>query len=447
MRLCSTHNPALSASFQEAVGRGTPGDGGLFMPASIPRLPDTLVRSFHSFSFQETAFQAARLLLEGEIPDAALHRIIEESLTFPAPLRALDDRTMIVELFHGPTLAFKDFGARFMARVVAHFRRGDDRPSTVLVATSGDTGSAVAHAFNDVEGVSVVLLYPSGRVAPVQELQLTTAGPRVTALEIDGTFDDCQRLVKAAFADREVSSRRRLTSANSINIARLLPQTFYYFHAYAQLGPDPPAVFFSVPSGNLGNLTAGLIAKAMGLPVEHFVAGSNINDALPRFLATGIPTPAPAVATLSSAMDVGDPSNLARIIAMFGNDLHALRQQLSSLVVTDQETREAIRTVFREWRYLMDPHTAVAWRALEKYRSSLKEARPGSKAPPWSRNNSQLGLVLSTADPAKFPHTLDEELSGSLVVPESLRALRPEMKRSVRLTGDFDTFKEFLLQS
>ena len=432
MRLNSTKNRRLSVSFTEAVEPGSPGDGGLYMPTTIPSFSEQFVRSLHGMEFQEIAFQAAHLLLEGEIPDAALRRIIEESITFPAPLRVLDEHTAVLELFHGPTLAFKDFGARFMARVMAYLHRNDHVQITVLVATSGDTGSAVAHGFSDADGISVVLLYPSGRVAPMQELQLTTAGRHVTALEIEGTFDDCQRLVKQAFADRELSSRKKLTSANSINIARLLPQTFYYFLGFAQLGPDPPPVVFAVPSGNLGNLTAGLIAEKMGLPVELFVAGSNMNDTLPRFLATGIIETAQSVSTISSAMDVGDPSNLPRILALY-DDVQALRKRLVGWAITDDETREAIHTTFTRHGYLMDPHTAVARCALSRYASGAK--------------SRHIGVILSTAHPAKFAHSFDDALKRAVEIPAALRALSPGRKRSVRLTAAFGEFKEFLIQS
>jgi threonine synthase len=433
MKLCSTNNSRLSATFLEAVERGSPGDGGLYMPGDIPSFSETFIRALHGMPFQEIAYQAARLLVGGEIPDHALRQIIEESITFPAPLHMLNEHTGVLELFHGPTLAFKDFGARFMARVMAYIHSGDHASTTVLVATSGDTGSAVAHGFRDAEGISVVLLYPSGRVAPMQELQLTTAGNHVTALEILGTFDDCQRLVKQAFADTEISARRRLTSANSINIARLVPQTFYYFNAFAQLPHDAPPAVFAVPSGNLGNLTAGLMAAKMGLPVELFVAGSNINDTLIRFLASGVVQAAPAVPTISSAMDVGDPSNLARVVSLFDNDIHALRKQLAGWSITDGETRDGIRTVFQSSDYLMDPHTAVAWSALSMYRAGSRK--------------KHTGIVLSTAHPAKFGHLFDEALKARIELPEALGTLRPEMKRSIQLSARFDEFKEFLLQS
>jgi threonine synthase len=433
MKLCSTNDTTLSATFLEAVERGSPADGGLYVPTAIPAFPASFIRSLTGMPFQEIAFSTARLLIEDEIPDHALRKIIEDSITFPAPLHMLSGHRGILELFHGPTLAFKDFGARFMARVMTYIQSRQNQATTVLVATSGDTGSAVAHGFRDAEGTSVLLLYPSGRVSPLQELQLTTAGPHTTALEIEGTFDDCQRLVKQAFLDAELSARKKLTSANSINIARLVPQAFYYINAFAQLEPGSPPVVFAVPSGNLGNLTAGLIARKMGLPVHHFVAGTNANDALVRYLRTGAAEPVQTVATISSAMDVGNPSNLARIRAIFRDDLRTLRKLLTGWAVTDQETRDSIKMVLEERGYFMDPHTAVAWYALSRY------AR--------GNNDPHTGIVLSTAHPAKFGHLYDEPLKSRLKVPEALSRLRPELKRSVRLSNRYDEFKEFLLQS
>ena len=431
MRLCSTKDPTLSVTFLEAVDRGSPGDGGLYMFKEIPLFPESFVRSLRGMEFQEIAFHAARLLIGDEIPSNALRDIVEESITFPAPLHSLDEQTYILELFHGPTLAFKDFGARFMARVMAYVHRNDHAATTILVATSGDTGSAVAHGFRGAEGVSVVLLYPSGKVSPLQELQLTTAGDHVTALEVEGAFDDCQRLVKRALNDPEICARKKLTSANSINIARLVPQTFYYINACAQLPRGSQPVVFSVPSGNLGNLTAGLLAGKMGLPVRRFVAGSNVNDALIRFLSTGAFMPSPAIPTLSSAMDVGDPSNLARMDALFDHDIDALKSKLVGWSVSDQETLESIRWVFENHGYLMDPHTAVAWSALKKY-------APGANEP-------YTGIVLSTAHPAKFGSVFDEEMRQMIEVPEALSRLRPEMKRATRLPAEFKAFKELLL--
>ncbi|HEX9007129.1 MAG TPA: threonine synthase, partial [Bacteroidota bacterium] len=366
MKLYSTSDRGLTATFAEAVELGIAPDGGLFMPALIPPMPPALLDPRHSF--QEIAFEAALLLLGDEIPAAALRTIVETSLTFPVPVRLLADDLAILELFHGPTLAFKDFGARFMARTLSWLRRGSERETTVLVATSGDTGSAVAQGFHGVEGLAVILLYPSGRVSRIQELQLTTAGGTVTALEIDGTFDDCQRLVKQAFADQDLSRRKNLTSANSINIARLLPQAFYYLEAFVRLPHHDGPIVFSVPSGNLGNLTAGLIAWKMGLPVKRFIAATNVNDVLPRYLATGRFAPAPAVPTLSNAMDVGNPSNLVRIIDLFGGDLERMRGILSSVPHTDAETRAAITDLFQSHGYALDPHGAVGYLALRDYR-------------------------------------------------------------------------------
>jgi threonine synthase len=432
MRLFSTTDPGITVSFCEAVDRGIAADGGLFMPASVPAFPPEFFRTIGSLSFQEISFLVAQRLLEQEIPDDALRGIVEESLTFPAPLLLLDDRVAVLELFHGPTLAFKDFGARFMARTLAYLHRHDRRETTILVATSGDTGSAVAHGFHNVEGMTVVLLYPSGRVSAIQELQLTTLEGNVTALEIEGTFDDCQRLVKQAFADSELSSRKKFTSANSINVGRLLPQAFYYFNAFARL-PDrklPPV--FSVPSGNLGNLTAGLIAWKMGLPVGRFIAATNANDVLPRFLETGSYAPARAVATISNAMDVGNPSNFSRILALFDGSLPAIRGILSSASFSDDETRRAIREVFQRYGYVMDPHGAVAYGALRRF-------APGAAA--------QCGIVLETAHPAKFPEVYDGAMKENLEVPDRLQALTRGTKRSVPLSGTFEDLKAFLLSS
>jgi threonine synthase len=433
MRFQSTRGSSQTATFAEAVNRGIAEDGGLFMPASIPLLPKDFLRSIDTLSFQEISFRVARILLEGEIPDSSLRTVVEEALTFPAPLHELDDNVSILELFHGPTLAFKDFGARFMARILAYLHRNDSKETTILVATSGDTGSAVAHGFHNIEGMTVVLLYPSGRVSTIQELQLTTLEGNVQALEIDGTFDDCQRLVKQAFADRDLTSTRTLTSANSINVARLLPQSFYYFNAFARLPRRDRPVNFSVPSGNLGNLTAGLIAWKMGLPVYRFIAATNSNDTLPRYLKTGIYSPAPAVATISNAMDVGNPSNFARIHSLCGGDLKQIQSILSSASFSDDATRDGIAEVFQQYGYLLDPHGAVAYAALKELSHEVRED---------SHN-----IVLETAHPAKFPDVYDEEQRGALAVPERLQAMLRGRKRSVRLSTRFEELKAYLLRS
>ncbi len=433
MRLCSTLDRGLSVSFAEAVRRGIPGDGGLFIPVSIPRCSADFLRGIGSLSFPGIAFEAARLLLEGEIPDHDLRNVIEEAITFDAPLRRLDETTAVLELFHGPTLAFKDFGARFMARVMSYARGDGGAGYTVLVATSGDTGSAVASAFHGIPGVSVVLLYPSGRVSQIQESQLTTFTGNVTALEISGTFDDCQGLVRSAFADRELASRRNLTSANSINIARLLPQTFYYFNAFARLGERDRGIVFSVPSGNLGNLTAGLIAWKMGLPVVRFVAALNANDVVERYFASGVYSPGNAVTTLSNAMDVGDPGNLPRIRALFDDDIEAMRSAVFTTSVSDDETRGAIAEAYRKYGYVLDPHGAVGYRALARYRALAGD--------PFA------GIVLETAHPAKFIDVYDSPVRESITVPERLQVLLGGKKNSIRLASGFNELKAFLMES
>ncbi len=433
MKLHSTTHGTLSISFAEAVARGMEDDGGLFVPTAIPRFSPGFFRSIGSLSFPEISFAVARLLLDREIPDSDLRRIVDESVTFPAPLRILDGQTSVLELFHGPTLAFKDFGARFMARTLAYLHRFDRKEITVLVATSGDTGSAVARGFLNMEGMSVILLYPSGRVSATQELQLTTLGGNVTALEIDGTFDDCQRLVKQAFADPELSARRNLTSANSINVARLIPQTFYYFNGYAQLPAGCRPAVFSVPCGNLGNLTAGIIAWKMGLPVARFIAAANANDVLPRFLETGIFAPAPTVATISNAMDVGNPGNFSRIFDLFGGSLTAMRRRLFSATFSDDETRLAIRDAFDRHGYVMDPHGAVAYSALKRFREA--------------EDANACGIILETAHPAKFLGVYDPVVKNAIQVPERLQSLLQGSKRSVRLPDRFADLKSFLLES
>ncbi len=431
MRFCSTKDSRVSVSFTEAVSRGMAQDGGLFIPAEIPRCPRGFLRSIGGLAFPEISFEVARLLLGGEIPDADLRRIVGESVTFDAPLHRLDESTVVLELFHGPTLAFKDFGARFMARMMAYMHRGDRGEHTVLVATSGDTGSAVASAFHGMPGVSVILLYPSGRVSQIQESQLTSLTGNVTALEIAGTFDDCQRLVKLAFADREIAAGRNLTSANSINVARLLPQTFYYFNAFARLGEMSGEIVFSVPSGNLGNLTAGLIAWKMGIPVKRFIAATNANDVVCRYLETGVYEPGRALTTLSNAMDVGDPGNLPRIRALFNDDIEAIRKAVYASPCTDDQTREAIAEVFLRHRYVLDPHGAVGYSALGRYRAAT--------------GGAFTGILLETAHPAKFIDVYDPVVRGSIEVPGRLRDLLGGEKHSVKLPARFEEVKAFLM--
>ena len=367
----------------------------------------------------------------GEIPPETLSTIIQKALSFPAPLHAIDGDTAILELFHGPTLAFKDFGARFMAQVLSYYREKESQEWTILVATSGDTGSAVAQGFLGAEGIHVVLLYPSGRVSATQELQLTTIGGNVTALEIDGTFDDCQRLVKSAFADRDLSTRCHLTSANSINIARLIPQSFYYFEAYARR-PDPArSMVFSVPSGNLGNLTGGILAWRMGLPVERFIAATNANRVFTDYVQTGFFNPRQALQTISNAMDVGNPSNLARIMVIFAGSIDAVKSILDSYSVSDEVTQDTIRDVFARRGYVLDPHGAVAYSALGRWRSE-------------HRSNA-FGVVLETAHPAKFLDAYDDHLRRTIPVPERLAAVLQRTKQSTKLTAAFEDLKSYLI--
>ncbi|HUI08853.1 MAG TPA: threonine synthase [Bacteroidota bacterium] len=432
MRFCSTQERRLSVSFADAVRRGVPDDGGLFMPADIPAVPRNVLDSMARLTFREIALEICRLFLGGELPPAAIDEIVTGAFTFDAPVRRLDRQTAVLELFHGPTFAFKDFGARFMARTVSRIRSGAEE-HTVLVATSGDTGSAVASGFHGLAGVSVVLLYPSGRVSPLQERQLTALRGNVVALEIGGTFDDCQRLVRQAFRDRELSSRRQLTSANSINVARLLPQTLYYFNAVARLKDEGRDIVFSVPSGNLGNLTGGLIAWKMGLRAAHFIAAANANDVFTRYLASGTYQPGEARRTLSNAMDVGDPGNLPRIRALFGDDLAALRSTVSSTSWSDEETLRAIGEAYRRFGYVLDPHGAVAFAALEQYQSG--------------RRGGGTGVVLATAHPAKFLEAYDETLRAAIEVPPRLREIMESEIHSVRLPADFSALKSYLMES
>jgi len=423
MNLVSTSGRSPVVSFAEAARRGMPPDGGLYLPLEIPAFPPGEIEAMGRRSFPEIACMVARLLLDGEIPEQDLERIVSGSMSFPVPLRPVSGDVRILELFHGPTLAFKDFGARFMARMFSYLHRGESAMSTILVATSGDTGSAVGHGFAGVEGFRVVILYPSGRVSTIQEQQLTTIGGNVTALEVDGTFDDCQRMVKGAFADADLSTRLRLTSANSINIARLLPQTFYYFEAAARVEPGAPLIF-SVPCGNLGNLTAGLIAWRMGLPVSRFVAAVNANRVFADYLESGSYAPRAAVPTLSNAMDVGDPSNLARVVPLLTTGDRLTEGFVATESSSDQETLETIGTVHTGTGYLLDPHAAVAYRALVRH--------------------SGQGIVLGTAHPAKFLGAYPPSLRSAITVPSSLAEAMGRTKRSIRIGNGVDALKNVL---
>lgn len=431
MKLYSTKNKSSFVSLAKAVLKGLPDDNGLFMPEQIPQLPKEFIQNIKNYSFQEIAFIVCKTMFADTIPDEDLKEIVYESINFPAPLVKLDEQKYILELFHGPSLAFKDFGARFMARLMSYFDRGNDDELVILVATSGDTGGAVAAGFYKTPGIKVVILYPSGKVSHLQEQQLTTLGHNITALEIDGTFDDCQALVKKAFLDKELTSKIRLTSANSINIARLIPQSFYYFEAYKQL-ENPKNVVFCIPSGNFGNLTAGLFAAKMGLPVHKFIAATNANNVVPEYLEHGEYRPRASTRTISNAMDVGNPSNFARMEDLFGFTWNNMKQEIVGFSYNDEETEEGMKEVDSKYNYIIDPHGAVGYNALNEYQQE---------------NEDTQGIILETAHPSKFLPDVERVLSKEIEVPERLAELRSRKKEVANMSIRFDEFKEYLLKS
>ncbi|SFH31074.1 threonine synthase [Pedobacter insulae] len=434
MKLYSTNNTDLKVSFQEAVFNSMPQDKGLYMPVEIPKLDQEFIDHIEQYSLPEIAYQIASTLLKDEIPANDLKALIEDAVNFEAPVVELDQQTFVLELFHGPSLAFKDFGARFMSRVMAYFLKEGEQLLDVLVATSGDTGGAVALGFLGVPNTRVTILFPKGKVSDIQRLQLTTNGGNIRAIAVDGTFDDCQALVKQAFSDEELKSRLRLTSANSINIARLIPQTFYYFNAYAQLkrkGFDE--VVFSVPSGNFGNIGAGLLAYKMGLPVKQFIAATNANDTVPRFLATGTYETRPSVQTYANAMDVGAPSNWVRIMDMFHNDLALIKQLVRAYRFTDEETLQGMDEIYQQFNYLACPHTAIAYLALKAF----------AKAKPVANDIAQ--VFLSTAHTCKFPEVFAGDLKQKITLPAQVQSLREKKEEYVELGKDFEGFQEWML--
>jgi len=434
MKFYSTNSPAVHVPFKEAVFNSLPQDKGLYMPVSIPKLNPDFLRDLAKYSLPEIAFEVAKTMLNDSIPEKDLKAIVDDAINFEAPIVKLEEGVYVLELFHGPSLAFKDFGARFMSRVMSYFLRDGEKMLDILVATSGDTGGAVALGFLGVPNTRVTILYPKGKVSPIQEQQLTTNGQNIRAVEVDGTFDDCQALVKQAFVNNELNEKFRLTSANSINIARLIPQTFYYFNAYAQLlRAGKSEVVFSVPSGNFGNLGAGLLAWKMGLPVKQFIAATNANDTVPQFLSTGFYKPKPSVATLSNAMDVGNPSNWIRIAHIF-QDPEKLKQLVSGCSYTDEQTKHAIEAVYKQYGYVVCPHTAIAWQALKDY----QKANPSDKA---------AGVFLATAHPCKFPEVFSNEISAKIIVPEQVKELEGKPSLSVALGTDFAGFKKYLLEN
>ncbi len=427
MRYYSTNDKSQLVTGREAVMSGLAPDGGLYMPEHIPKLPPRFFRELHGKSLNEIAYVVASTFLGDDVPSEKLYEIVSGALSFEIPLVRVGD-AHVLELFHGPTLAFKDVGARFMARLMSYFVQStdqiDERELTILVATSGDTGSAVANGFYNVPGIRVIVLYPSGKVSELQERQMTTLGGNITALEVDGVFDDCQALVKQAFVDPDLMAALKLSSANSINIARLIPQMFYYFWALAQLPEGEPRVV-TVPSGNFGNITAGLMAKRMGLPIDRFIAATNENDVVPEYLMSGEYRPRPSVPTISNAMDVGSPSNFARMLDLYGGNVQAMREDLVGIKVSEQQTRETIARVQQQYGYTLDPHGAVAYNACER---SVKR-----------------GVVIETAHAAKFGGVVEQAIGTPVEIPGRLAECMDRPKQSSPMANDFDAFKGLLL--
>lgn len=432
MNYYSTNGTAPMADLKKAVVKGLAEDRGLYMPEHIKTLPQAFFDNIQDMSFRDIAYNVAAAFFGEDVDGDALQDIVYDTLSFDCPVVKVTDNIYSLELFHGPTLAFKDVGARFMARLLQYFlrRSGNDEQVNVLVATSGDTGSAVANGFLGVDGIHVYVLYPKGKVSPIQECQFTTLGHNITAIEVDGVFDDCQALVKSAFMDAELNEHMRLTSANSINVARFLPQAFYYFNAYAQLRRQGKAdsMVVCVPSGNFGNICAGLFAKRMGLPIKHFIAANNANDVFYQYLQTGIYTPQPSIQTIANAMDVGDPSNFARIYDLYGKDWKAIRTDISGATYTDEQIADTMRQVFKTTGYVCDPHGACGFRALSE------RLRDG-----------ETGVFLETAHPAKFKQTVDSILGSDIEIPAKLQAFMNGKKQSVAMSSDFKAFKQFLL--
>jgi len=429
MQLYSTNNPALRTNLREAIFQGLPTDNGLYMPVNIPVMPASFIQNLDQYTFPEIALHLAKAMIGDEIPEQDLASIIQSAINFPAPVVQLEEHTNVLELFHGPSLAFKDFGARFMAQTMSYFNRGEEQKLTILVATSGDTGGAVAAGFYQTPGIRVVILYPSGKVSPLQEKQLTTLGHNITALEVDGTFDDCQALVKQAFLDTELRQQLRLSSANSINISRLIPQIFYYWEAWKQLYRSHKKVVFVVPSGNFGNLTAGLLAYKMGLPVHHFIAATNANDVVPEYLETGHFKSRPSVRTISNAMDVGNPSNFVRMLDLFGSTWNIMQNHITGYSFSDEQTKEAMRTVYREKKYILDPHGAVGYLAWKTYHKE---------------NSETTGVILETAHPAKFLEDVEEILGEKISIPKALADISEKEKKAVPMKADYNAFKNWL---
>ena len=428
MKYYSTNRQSPVASFKDATLRGQAPDKGLYFPERIPEIDPEWLKQFRSIPKAELAYQIMQPYVGDDISAEKLYQIVTETIDFDFPLIQLNEDIYVLELFHGPTLAFKDVGARFMSRCLGYFSNDKTHKTTVLVATSGDTGGAVANGFLNVEGVEVIILYPAGKVSHVQELQLTTCGHNITAVRIDGTFDDCQQLVKEAFMDEEITQRLQLTSANSINIARWLPQQLYYFLALQQWPVSQRAPVIAVPSGNLGNIAAGLLAKKARLETGNFIAACNVNDTITDFLRTGIHTPKKATMTFSNAMDVGNPSNLIRIFEIYQHDLTLLRSHLKSIMQTDEATIHAIQSVYQYNNYILDPHAAVGYSALKQI-----------------LRKDEKGLLLATAHPVKFPEIVEKAIGTSIPIPESIQPLYALPQRMINMDASYANFKEWIL--
>jgi threonine synthase len=431
MKFYNINQQSEKVSLREAVLKSISSQSGLYMPESIPLLPSSFFEKLSDLSLQEIALEVSFAMLGEDLPKAALQNIVEEALSFPIPLKKLDENLFVLELFHGPTLAFKDVGARFMAGLFEYYIRNETKEVTILVATSGDTGSAVANAFYNKKGIKVVILYPSGKVSELQEKQLTTMGGNITALEVDGNFDDCQAAVKRAFADEELQGQLNLTSANSINFARLFPQSFYYFYALAQLGKDHQPAVVSIPSGNFGNLTAGLLAKKMGLPIHQFIAANNNNRVVTDYLHSGQYKAAQTHYTISNAMDVGNPSNFPRMLEVYNGQHALMAHDIKGFSFSDEQTRQSLAEIHEKYNYQADPHGAVGYAGLKAF----------------GIDNEYNCIFLETAHPAKFPLEVEKATGEKVEIPKGLEGILGLEKKAIKISGDYEDLKVFLVET
>jgi threonine synthase len=431
MNYYSLNKKALDTTFENAVVKGLAPDSGLYFPKEITPLPKSFFDDIDKKSYSEIAFEAIKQFVSPEIPEDVLKTIVEETLSFDFPIVKLDENISTLELFHGPTMAFKDVGARFMARCLGYFNKDNTNEVTVLVATSGDTGGAVANGFLGVKGVNVVILYPSGKVSDIQEKQLTTLGKNITALEVDGVFDDCQDMVKKAFLDETITSKMQLTSANSINVARWLPQLFYFMFAYKQLHNKHDEIVFSIPSGNFGNICAGMMAQQLGLPIKHFIASNNANNVVTEYLKTERYNPKPSIATISNAMDVGNPSNFIRIQEIYKNDFDLLKSNLSSYSYTDDITKTALLEIYERYNYIADPHGAVGYLGCKEHLKSNPKAHC---------------VFLETAHPTKFLDVVEAVIKTKVDLPPQIEAVMDKEKVALQIS-DYEGLKDFLLDT